>query len=346
MMRTVTSAWTILVAALISTSATATSPQVRWFVSGSRPNGEGAPDRPAEVSFLATNPVSDGFIDCCSILRINGTGALVSQPVNQSAVSAVHASGRTALAVIDGLNDACASFPRPCAIWENREQLSSDLAAYAVENGLDGFSLDWEFGGSFNWGKFDLTWKFIADQLRSHNITVDVCINSVVESKSWAKGSDPSANPYFRDYSWADRVTDMGTYALCVDNNCTDEQRAYNLTQNLEVYKPKSTDTSGWAGGLQGRSVNLVTLGNYRTDQLSPGLWLSNDCAPTGVEGQTSTKGWTAASLRAFLADAHGQGIRSVDIWCGLMPDALPDLPCPTCPWVYTELARWKALGS
>ena len=73
------------------------------------------------------------------------------------------------------------------------------------------------------------------------------------------------------------------------------------------------------------------------------GVWFSDDCAPTGgADNETTTHGWTAKTLRAFLQNQHGQGVRSVDVWCGV-GGQLP-MPCPTCPWVFEELERWKQL--
>ena len=143
----------------------------------------------------------------------------------------------------------------------------------------------------------------------------------------------------------------MGTYSLCVSNNCTDAERAFNLTERLDAYAPRGkVNTTGWAGGLQGRAANLIALPGSRATpgQLSPGLWFSDECAPTGEpanadgEAETSTHGWTASSLRDFLDNAHGQGIRSVDIWCGV--GVLLPMPCPTCSWVFDELRRWQLL--
>jgi hypothetical protein len=153
--------------------------------------------------------------------------------------------------------------------------------------------------------------------------------------------------PFFRR---ASKLTDMGSYSLCRNNNCTEAERQHNLTTNLERYKTKPLSrpiTNGWAGGLEGVSTNLMELANARAEQLSPGLWFSDDCSPTGrlaADGtaETSTHGWTAAALRAFLSNQFQQGVRNVDVWCGVKT-GLP-MPCPTCDWVLTELETFQQL--
>lgn len=77
----------------------------------------------------------------------------------------------------------------------------------------------------------------------------------------------------------------MGTYNLCYGQgsaiSCSESQRQYNQTQNLEPYGPKGISTKGWAGGLEGRATNLFKPGKVRKEQLSSGVSFSNDCAPT-----------------------------------------------------------------
>lgn len=211
---------------------------------------------------------------------------------------------------------------------------------------------DWEFSQSFDYLSWNRTWAYIAAELAP--LTFEICINSVVEHHEWATGGDPSGNPYFRPVPWASKLTDMGSYSLCNSINCTNSQRWYNLTTNLERYTTPShpANTSGWAGGLEGVSTNLMRMAGARADQLSPGLWFDDKCTPTGKFAgggigtgavETSTKGWTALTLRAFLSNQFQQGVRSVDVWCGVKT-GLP-VPCPTCKWVFTELERFQGLA-
>jgi hypothetical protein len=259
-------------------------------------------------------------------------------------------AGKQVVVDIGGDSTACkgAQHNSTCAMWEMRDKLAADIIVFAKRYSISGFTLDWEFGQSFDWLSFNRTWAYVSVKLAEERppIPIEVCINSVVQNKAWAPGGDPSGNTYFRRYPWASKLTDMGSYSLCRNNKCTDAERNYNLTTNLERYT--KANTSGWAGGLEGVSTNLIKLSDVRTDQLSPGLWFNDVCTPTGklnADGaaETSTMGWTAVALRAFLASSYDVGARSVDIWCGVGV-GLP-MPCPTCPWVFDELRRFQALG-
>eukprot|EP01046_Picozoa_sp_COSAG06_P022910 COSAG06_NODE_1797_length_8368_cov_5.830451_11_plen_108_part_00 len=87
-----------------------------------------------------------------------------------------------------------------CAMWENRVKLTADIAAFAQRHSIDGFTLDWEFGSSFDYLSWNRTMSFIAETLPQ--LSFEVCINSVVERADWATGGDPSGNPYFRPVPW------------------------------------------------------------------------------------------------------------------------------------------------
>ena len=328
----------LVIAASACATSSATGPLVRWFGTGEVLSQQVQRD-------FAMGNLSDGVIVCCHQISIDATGNLdTSNPLwskaTVQAISTIRQTGRTVTVDVHGDAAACAS-TGDCKMWQNREKLSQDVVAFAREYGISSITLDWEFADSFDWISFNRTWAFIARNLKSDGVTVEVCVNSVVENKGWVGGSDPSGNPFFRDYNWANKLTDMGTYELCKGNNCTEQERQFNLTKNKQLYDtPKSFNISGWTGGLEGRITNLLTLAKDRPSQLSPGLWFGDDCASTGHGNETTTHGWTATSLRAFLAEIYAQGVRSVDIWCGVGV-GLP-LPCPTCPWVADELHRWR----
>ena len=389
-----------------STKNAGTNPNattIRWFTEGR----ELSPDR---LAFLTSN-LSDGIMPCCNLAHLNASGSLNLsagtrnwptdrfQPLKQQ--------GRSVTVTISATPDTVAScaLNATCWMWENRETLASELTDFAQTFDLDGFTLDWEFGVSFNWSYFNKTWAYLASTLGAEaNLTVDICVDSTEENPTWSNGNPPG-EVYFRRYPWAGKLTDMATYNLCSHNNCTNDQLQYNLTTAKYVYEhqvPPSVYGS-WAGGLQGRATNMVKLGHVRTDQLSPGIAFSDDCSPVpasspsspsssvdhrhnangigngianangggdfergnrnsgdihhtdgvmssvvgnaATSNETSTHGWTAATLRAFLDNQYDQGVRNIDIWC-LTSKQVLTAPCPTCPWVDDELARWKLKGS
>lgn len=140
--------------------------------------------------------------------------------------------------------------------------------------------------------------EFVGEALSSHNIGLEICINTLVEVKAWAKGGDPTGNTYYRWMPWATMMTNMGTYVLC-DDSCTDAERWANVTK------------------LSSTVNKLVKIGGYSARQISPGLFLS-ECTQLPGSNETSTHGWTQSTMRAFLEDVYGQGVRSVDVWCGV----------------------------
>ena len=239
---------------------------VRWFVTPRVLTN-------ASLAF-ATSGLSDGVLLCCHLAKVDGTGRLNLsswfKPGGQN-FSALRAAGKVVTLDIGGDQTACAS-ESSCAMWDGRAQLAIDVLAFAKRYDFHAITLDWEFGHSFGWKKWNATWAYVAEELRADGITFEVCINSGVESEIWAAGGDPSGNPYFRQYPWANRLTGMGTYSLCCGRGagiiCTESQRQYNLTQNLEPYVPKGR-TKGWAGVLEGRATNLFKMGKVRKE-LSP----------------------------------------------------------------------------
>ena len=266
-------------------AAAAAKPHVRWFVTSE------VVHQPQQLAF-ATSKQADGVLPCCHLLKVDSEGELNASSAAAfwaaSNFTALRAAGKQVIVDIGGDQTACESAKHgakpgsSCAMWENRAKLRTDIAAFAQRFAIDGFTLDWEFGQSFDYLSWNRTWAYIAAEL-APAITFEVCINSVTEGETRADidGGDPSGNPFFRPVPWASRLTDMGSYSLCRDNNCTEAERQYNLTTNLERYDfPK--EAAGWAGGLEGVSTNLIKLAGARADQLSPGLWFDDVCAPTG----------------------------------------------------------------
>ena len=157
----------------------------------------------------------------------------------------------------------------------------------------------------------------------------------------------------------------MGTYSLCHNNNCSHMSTANPAGPRRQGYTdrwvrlnktrcPPDTFAYPWCG-FEGTVANTIEVGGYAAEVASPALWLDDQCEPLALAqggstgalqpGETTTQGWTRATLRAFLDSVWSQGVVNVDIWCGCPGRLGLPLPCPTCPWVFEELARWKAKG-
>ena len=50
-------------------------------------------------------------------------------------------------------------------MFNKRHRLAKDLAHLATRHRLSGFTLDWEFGHSFDWLAFNQTWSYVAGEL-------------------------------------------------------------------------------------------------------------------------------------------------------------------------------------
>ena len=170
------------------------------------------------------------MLPCCQGIGIDGTGELVvSGGLASANYSALLAAGKTVHLDLGGGASACPHGDVPCPLWERRKELATNLSALVQQTSATGFTLDWEFGDAFNWRAFNESWGDIAAALQPR-VEFEVCIDSLVEKPAWVNSSDPSADPRFRRYEWAERLTDMGTYALC-RGGCTEAERRGNLTQ-------------------------------------------------------------------------------------------------------------------
>jgi hypothetical protein len=177
--------------------AQASSPKVRWFSSA-------VVDQPSQLAFATSRHV-DGVLPCCHFLKVDGNGELNSSSSAFWATgnfSVLREAGKQVIVDLGGDATACESVSSGsgCAMWENRVKLTADIAAFAQRHSIDGFTLDWEFGSSFDYLSWNRTMSFIAETLPQ--LSFEVCINSVVERADWATGGDPSGNPYFRPVPW------------------------------------------------------------------------------------------------------------------------------------------------
>jgi len=169
-------------------------PVVRWFVTSN------VVHQPDQLAF-ATSKQTDGVLPCCHLLAIDAEGQLNSSSGAKfwasANFSALRAVGKQVVVDIGGDRTACSGTKKEssCAMWDNRVKLAADIAAFAQRYSIDGFTLDWEFGNSFDYLSWNRTWTYIAAELAP--LTFEVCINSVVEHREWVSGGDPSGNPFF-----------------------------------------------------------------------------------------------------------------------------------------------------
>lgn len=86
---------------------------------------------------------------------------------------------------------ACCRSKTDCTIRENKEALASQVLEVALLYNLSGFTMDWEFGDSFNWDGYNETMGLVAETLRPHGIGLGISINSRCEAGP-GSSSDPS----------------------------------------------------------------------------------------------------------------------------------------------------------
>lgn len=262
----------------------------------------------------------------------------------------------------------------PLAAWRRRSALATEATAWVMAHKLDGLHTDFESHGDVGGDAhaFNDTIGAIANELHRHGKRIGVCIETAPANVShpWAPQT-PSNDTRWHSYMfnwdyplylpWADVVTNMATYPMMhttdgnnewcrgfpnktwcshsVENFVDHLTPAFKYLEQVECDPTRHT-VARWCG-LKGQVQNMLDAGtNAGSGQLSPGVWL-NECHvsrqfPTGVTKQ----GWTQPSLRSFLAYLDTMGVRSVDLWCD-------DKPLEgTCPWVYTELARWQSTSN
>jgi|EP01047_Picozoa_sp_COSAG01_P072431 hypothetical protein len=123
---------------------------------------------------------------------------------NLSAYAAFLETGRTVNVDLSGVAACCRS-TTDCAILENKDALASQVLDIALLYNLSGFTMDWEFGDSFNWEGYNQTMAHIAETLRPHGIGLGISINSNCEAGP-GSSSDPSCNPAYRNTPWVSAI--------------------------------------------------------------------------------------------------------------------------------------------
>eukprot|EP01046_Picozoa_sp_COSAG06_P000633 COSAG06_NODE_18_length_34640_cov_31.179989_9_plen_398_part_00 len=214
----------------------------------------------------------DGIMPCCGGgchpdggpcwgLSINCTsGQIDVDRHNLSAYAPFLRSGRTVNVDLSGAAACCRS-KTDCTILENKHALASQVLDIALLYNLSGFTMDWEFGQSFNWGGYNETMAFIAETLRPHGIGLGISINSNCEAGP-GSSSDPSCNPAYRNTPWAAILTDMGTYEIG-DQQPTWSRRGPGNSTCPPPYDSRATDPSvlQYCGAVQTTpSFTLVSL--------------------------------------------------------------------------------------
>ena len=109
---------------------------------------------------------------------------------NLSAYAPFLQTGRSVNVDLSG-TAACCRSEADCTIRENKEALASQVLEIALLFNLSGFTMDWEFGESFNWDGYNETMALVAETLRPHGIGLGISINSRCEA-GLGSSSDPS----------------------------------------------------------------------------------------------------------------------------------------------------------
>ena len=284
---------------------------------------------------------------CCGDIPIDcATGQINVSRHNFSNFAPFIRAGKTVNVDISGAATCCLSKTN-CTMLENKEKLAAQILEIALLYHLSGFTMDWEFGQSFNWDGFNETMAHVAGVLRPHGIGLGISINSNCEA-GVGSSSDPSCDPAFRNTPWASILTDMGTYSIGdleptwskngTRGSCPPTKRG--MDANVIQYC-----------GFEGRTMNmlhspLITVHADRWPQLSPAMWIGQ-CYSNG----TTRHGWTQAKFRTHLEFLDSVNITRVGLWC-MDPhnENFVGFPCigldtvGECRWFYDELARWKGL--